>query len=566
MAELSEEEGGLALLVNRKAEDQTSPLAHLRFQRGGQDFAINLIPVAEIEGSLLVAVPHSAWDRKVADRMSPRRALTRVVSVEVLIALAETPNEVLHDEEPMRLWVGFLEKGLATRVVGEELEEVSADIVVGRGTDEAVVPYHGALLELAREHFAFHTAESGGPEEEAKEEDLKQKLLSMEAVMVEMQQSIAKLVGGPSKPATGASSHVDPKPKRKSALKVNPTKDAELAGLDQTVVASARTAGISDDQLRQLAAVLKKPNRMEDTPNMRRKDVLSESEESEAGEGAEDAEQDAEEGGEKDKAVDPVGKAIVKLTQIASQLSKPKKTGRDLEDLLDCMEGGGESGSTSSSGARSRAAIFMKLRKALTDNPEYLYTRIEQLMEEDFQQLRAAPGSSGQRTSSRAWLEHRSKLQFFPQAIRFGWILSGIHDSLKEGRTKEARARVSLALMALDQSSLDSGSWLLSQEALLEDPAPFASFQGRRLPEVWEQSASRLLDERWLSVFTWKLKEKDSYIEARRRLGQGKGSKGAGKDQDPNADVANPKKSQKGSKGGGKAENKGDRQQAERET
>ncbi len=332
------------------------------------------------------------------------------------------------------------------------------------------------------------------------------------------------------------------------------------------MVASARTAGIGDDQLRQLAAALKKPNRMEDTPNISRKNVLSESEESEVEEEAEAAEEDPEDADSKGKAVDPVGKAVVKLTAIVSDLTKTKKRGKDLEDLLDCMEAGGESGSTSSSGARSKAAVFLRLRKALADNPEYIYDRVEQLMEEDFQQLRAAPGASNQQTSSRAWLEHRSKLQYFPQAIRMGWILAGIHDSLKSGRPKEARARVALAPAALDQSSIDSGSWLLSQEALLEDPAPYASFQGRRLPEIWEQSASRLLDERWLSVLTWKLKEKDSYIEARRRLGQGKGPKGLGKVAEQDAgDPPNPKRLAKPGKGGGKADGKGDRHQAERE-
>ncbi len=155
MPEGEEEEGGLELLVDRTAENQACPVAHLRFHRSGQDFAINLIPVAEIEGSLLVAVPEAAWSRTVADRMLPKRALTRVVGVEVLIAYAEVPEEVLQEEEPMKLWVGYLEKGLAGKVVRGELEEVSADVVIGRGTGEAVVPFHGALLELAREHFAF---------------------------------------------------------------------------------------------------------------------------------------------------------------------------------------------------------------------------------------------------------------------------------------------------------------------------------------------------------------------------------------------------------------------------
>ena len=50
---------------------------------------------------------------------------------------------------------------------------------------------------------------------------------------------------------------------------------------------------------------------------------------------------------------------------------------------------------------------------------------IEGLMEEDFMQVRVAPGQQSKMTSSRAWLGHRSKVQHFPNTIRWGWILAG---------------------------------------------------------------------------------------------------------------------------------------------
>lgn len=49
-----------------------------------------------------------------------------------------------------------------------------------------------------------------------------------------------------------------------------------------------------------------------------------------------------------------------------------------------------------------------------------------------------------------------------------------------------------------------------------------------------------MLDDRWLEVLTWKIKDNDSYIESRKRLGQSqKGQTGGGKGQ-PAADAAKP--------------------------
>ena len=88
-----------------------------------------------------------------------------------------------------------------------------------------------------------------------------------------------------------------------------------------------------------------------------------------------------------------------------------------------------------------------------------------------------------------------------------------------------------MALASWGQCSLDSGSWVMSQEVTLEPAPPFASFTNKKLPESYEQSASPFLDERWLAVFQWKLKEQDSYLETKRRLAQSR-AKGDGKKED----------------------------------
>ena len=60
---------------------------------------------------------------------------------------------------------------------------------------------------------------------------------------------------------------------------------------------------------------------------------------------------------------------------------------------------------------------------------------------------------SGARSQHRAWLEHRSKIMYYPTTIRFAWMLGGIHESMRRGAWEEARARTCLALAAADQAA-----------------------------------------------------------------------------------------------------------------
>eukprot|EP00435_Cladocopium_sp_Y103_P014519 s5181_g3.t1 len=140
-------------------------------------------------------------------------------------------------------------------------------------------------------------------------------------------------------------------------------------------------------------------------------------------------------------------------------------------------------------------------------------------MSEDFLQMRSGPGTTDLPVTSWGWLEHRSKLLHYPSTIRSAWIIAGIHDCLKNKKFAEARAKASLALAAYDQSSLDSGSWQLAQGLLLELPAPYASFANRKAPDASEQTSSRLIDERILELAMWRLKDRDSFLESKRRLG-----------------------------------------------
>jgi len=40
------------------------------------------------------------------------------------------------------------------------------------------------------------------------------------------------------------------------------------------------------------------------------------------------------------------------------------------------------------------------------------------------------------------------------------------------------------------------------------------SFKDKSNPESWEQTASKLMDDRWLDVLMWKIKNRDAYLES----------------------------------------------------
>ena len=341
---------------------------------------------------------------------------------------------------------------------------------------------------------------------------------------------------------------------RNGAKKDKPAGKATLLpGLDPAVVNSARAAGIPEEQLQNLSKLVAKSNQMEDAPLGGRKraastNVLSETEEEDLEEEEGDAEQliDPEEG-------NPMERAVVQLTRIVDKLSKGKdKRSKDVEALLDGVECDGTDAS-SSSGGKSKAAVYKKLKACLRDNPKFLYRTIETLMEEDFHALRQAPGASNQATSWRAWLEHRSRVGHYPTTVRFCWILAGILDALQTGATAETRTRAALGLVAADQAALDNGSWLMAQEVLMEEPPPLNSFKGKSNPESWEQTASKLMDDRWLDVLMWKIKNRDAYLESRKRLGTGKKEWQTHPDRDKEPAKPNNKK-----KGGGKGDRKGE--------
>ena len=349
-----------ALLVQESGLSTTHySVAHLTYVSAEELHAVNLVPIAIHSDKLLVAFPQAVWNRLVARRMLPERALSRAILVEVLTAYEDQPEE--STEEIMKLWIGLLDPRLVSAVrpgpgVDVVADVFKEDVVMGR----TLIPFGPSLVEVSEEHFAFHSAEGErAPEpEEAPGDHMEARMQEIEKGMRVVQESLAALVENSKTPAKKVEAEA-----RKSALRPAP-----LPGLDPAVVLSAREAGIPEDQLRRLSGLLAKGNKMEDAPRPKKAaertsagNPLSESE-------AEPAFEDLEEDAAGETSGAPVEQALVQLTKIVGSLAKDKeKKTKDLEALLDGVEPEGESSTTST--GKGKAAVYKRLKACLQSDP-----------------------------------------------------------------------------------------------------------------------------------------------------------------------------------------------------
>jgi len=406
----------------------------LRFGEAGAETSVSVVPITVVAGKLLAAVPFLTWHRTPSRRILPRGGLSRPVLVEVAVPL-EAEEGGVEDQAgvSVKAWIGFLSEELALAGVVGDPEEDTEIAEFGEEVGLAVHLPESALLAIADEHFSFVTAESGAPEPHRKAEragkpkdsydvrigkleeafaEVRESLVGLPDLVKTVRESVARKSGpGPSGPA-------------KSGAVIYP-------GLDPSAVAAARAAGFPEDQLAKLAAAARKQPTLKEAPQraQRPTNVLSESEEEDAaalGIGGD---------GEQLGSQPAVERAVVQLAKIVATMQKEKSGKSGLEGILEKAEGGGsaDSSGVQGGGSRGKAGAFKKLKAALQENPEWLYSNVEALMDEDFMLVRAAPGVSHQPTTTRAWLEHRSKLLHFQSSVRAAWLIGGIHDALKGG-------------------------------------------------------------------------------------------------------------------------------------
>ena len=293
--------------------------------------------------------------------------------------------------------------------------------------------------------------------------------------------------------------------------------EAKVTGLDAGVVRAALAAGVPLEHLEIMGdMVKKKPGRLADVPRHpgardRAQRALSESEEEDLNEPvAENLEEP-----------DPVGRALVRLTNIVQNLteSKQKKKATSLEEALDgCGSSGGAGADVVGLSFRRQAQAYRQLQKALIENPKDICKSISANMREDFALRRGGPGCADLHATWRGWAEHRSRIQNFPSVVRWSWAVAGALDALESGSQDECKARLMLMLAQADQQAIDRGSWLRAQEFSLEAPPPYSSFAAHQAITAAELQHSKLIDPRWVNTFMSRLREADDYADRRKKL------------------------------------------------
>lgn len=301
--------------------------------------------------------------------------------------------------------------------------------------------------------------------------------------------------------------------------------------MDQSVVAAAISAGVGEDALMEMQKVLggaaargkqlgEPPLRL--TPKAApKKNELSESE------SEEEVEVVASGSAASTDGAPTLARSLKKLTKIVSVLTEDKVKKSKVSKVEAALDGISASGYSETGGlgtGKKAAAARRVLRSSLTEAPEELYTLIERYMM-DLALQTLTPGQPSSGLSCRAWIEHRSRIGSYKTAAYCSWAAGGIHDALMQGNIAQARARVALLVLMLDQTAVDRGSWALSSELSLEPPPPMGALSQHHPPAVGDGEApwSRLLDPRWAEVCLSHLREAEDYLSKRSKLGK-KGS------------------------------------------
>lgn len=509
---------------------------------GEVETSASVIIIASHQGRYLVALPSSVWHRTVARRLLPEGSLVKGTSLGV-IASDPSDRSIIAPEVEVKVWIGYASEALLSNLSESGPESVDHPFQPG---DPQCLPAATALEQVARSHFGIQSSvEESRPappevgtrldQLEVSFRDVKGSLEELTAAVRQALPAAVKKAQPSSGFATAAEDDADelgslgvgarrvgPPPGLSAVMpvpKIAPANQAsKLAArlsLDPTVVASAIQSGVSVKQLETMGKLVQeKPQRLEDLPRRSkgRQNPLSESEGEEEPEVLQP---------EAPSNLDPVTAALTQLTKIVTKLTDPKKKELSLKDALD---GVGSASSSAQDGSvhfssRKNAAALKAVKKALISSPKQIWKTVEQLMEEDYHMRAAAPGLGQQQMTARGWLQYRSRVQNYPQSVRWSWAAAGALDALRSGSIDEARARLCLMLCQAEQQSIDRGSWLLCQEIALESAPPYSAFQGHSLPDQTEQQFSKLLDPRWVDAFVSAVRENDDYVERRRKLG-----------------------------------------------
>lgn len=511
--------------------------------------AIPVICIAELQGKILVAVPHQVWHRSLSKRVLPNGFFSKPTVVEVKVCKVTARNVQL--DEYIKVWIGYLHEDHREGL--HYIEESEFEYFFGPSpSDEIgpVVPMAQALVDVAQEHFAFFSATENQPEDDDVElkadaglPDHGDRLTRLENTMEKLAAAV-EMMAGTQRPSALKKTPVDPSLRvefasssaqgsqpsesfRRPTAKVKPAANQRgietmYPHLDPGVVQAALQANVPAIQLEQMEKMMAsntKAKKVKDMNPQLGPDPLSEADPLDEEEAVQVEQGDV---GLEDH-LDPVSRSLVKLTGIMELLAAEKKKGpgSKLDQALDAVGSTGGDGLQLGSGKKSASARRL-LRTTFAESPTEISSVVEKLMFEDLQSQTLGPGLQPTGLNARAWVEFRSKIGAFRSTAHSAWSMAGVLDSLIAGNVARARCIAGLHLLQIDQASIDHGNWSFASELSLEQLPPFAALSQHQPPSVihGEQPFSRLLDSRWSEIMIGFLKDQDDFITRRKTIGK----------------------------------------------
>ena len=222
----------------------------LHYKIGGFPGAVagevsEVILIAELGGRFIAAFPGSVWHRKVSKRKLERTILGKAIAVDVAGAYLvdlETPAA----EVSVRVWVGIL------GMEAENLVEFPCPETANYRFGDSAAPYAEALVKVADDQFAFTTAESG-----LGGDNMFKRMSAVESGIAELRGLLkdALKAGGAGSLVADAKARAGPLGSRAKAASSPPGR-VDLSGLDRSTVAAARTAGVTDQALGEMARLI----------------------------------------------------------------------------------------------------------------------------------------------------------------------------------------------------------------------------------------------------------------------------------------------------------------------